>query len=155
MQATPDLFMGELLKNMRSSQIFSVCCLPDVRVIRVKLTDKNDPERWQVWLVGHDTIDPVTMDVEHRKGDDVPCWMLDSDYDERRFRTAQVFVPRTEARESLRKALRAAYEDRVWEHLARATSASFEGGAERKIAVKVIDDRGNELLVDRASDDTP
>jgi adenine-specific DNA-methyltransferase len=39
------------------------------------------------------------------------------------------------------------YDDSVWEHLAGATSAPFLAGARRKIAVKVIDDRGNELLV--------
>ncbi len=149
-QATPDLLMGDLLKNMRSSQIFSVCGLPEVEVTRVRPKDKNDPERWQVRLVGLDTFDPVTMDVEHRKGDDVPCWMLDTDYNERCFRAGQVFFPRTEAWEGLRKALRTEYEESVWEHLAGATSAPFEAGAERKVAVKVIDDRGNELLVVRA-----
>jgi adenine-specific DNA-methyltransferase len=35
----------------------------------------------------------------------------------------------------------------VWDHLAGTTSAPFEGGDHQQIAVKVIDDRGNELLV--------
>ena len=38
-------------------------------------------------------------------------------------------------------------EDSVWDHLAGTTSAPFECGANDEIAVKVIDDRGNELLV--------
>ena len=39
------------------------------------------------------------------------------------------------------------YEDSVWEHLAGTTSAPFEAGEHGQVAVKVIDDRGNELLV--------
>lgn len=59
---------------------------------------------------------------------------------------SQAFFPRTGAWEALRKALRADFEESVWEHLAGTTSAPFEAGSERRIAVKVIDDR-NELLV--------
>jgi adenine-specific DNA-methyltransferase len=46
-----------------------------------------------------------------------------------------------------KRALRGQYEDAVWDHLAGTTSAPFEPGERRQIAVKVIDDRGNELLV--------
>jgi len=45
--------------------------------------------------------------------------------------------------------LKAEFEDSVWDHLAGATSAPFEAGEHRQVAVKVIDDRGNELLVVR------
>jgi adenine-specific DNA-methyltransferase len=146
-QATPDLLMGDLLKNMRSSQIFSVCGLPEVRVEKVPKKDKSDPVRYQVSLLGLDTFDPVTMDVEHRQGDDVPCWLLDTDYNELCFRVGQAFFPRTGAWENLKKALKADFEESVWQHLAGTVSAPFEAGQKRKIAVKVIDDRGNELLV--------
>ena len=47
----------------------------------------------------------------------------------------------------LKKALRGEYEEGVWDHLAGTTSAPFEAGEHRQIAVKVIDDRGNELMV--------
>lgn len=60
---------------------------------------------------------------------------------------AQAFFPRTGAWESLRKALKGDYEESVWEHLSGTPSAPFEAGTERRIAVKVIDDRGDELLV--------
>jgi adenine-specific DNA-methyltransferase len=46
-----------------------------------------------------------------------------------------------------KKALRADYDETVWDHLAGTHSAPFEMGEHRQIAVKVIDDRGNELLV--------
>jgi adenine-specific DNA-methyltransferase len=149
-QATPDLLMGDLLKTMRSSQVFSVCGLPEVRVDPLPAEAPGEPGRFQVNLLGMDTFDAATMDVDHRKGDDVPCWLLDTDYNERCFRVCQAFFPRTGAWTAIRKALKADYDESVWDHLAGTTSAPFYAGEHRRIAVKVIDDRGNELLVVRA-----
>ncbi len=146
-QATPDLMMGDLLKNMRSSQIFSVCGLPDVKVHVQKPSKPDEPVRYQIELLGVDTFDPVTMDTEPQPGANVPAWLLDTDYNDLCFRASQVFFPRTSAWESLRKALKADYDDSVWDHLAGTTSAPFEAGEHGQVAVKVIDDRGNELLV--------
>ena len=50
-------------------------------------------------------------------------------------------------------AARPTYEESVWDHLAGTTSAPFEAGEHRQIAVKVIDDRGNELLVVKKLDE--
>jgi adenine-specific DNA-methyltransferase len=63
------------------------------------------------------------------------------------FHVSQAFFPRTSARENLKKALRGTYDEAVWDHLAGTTSAPFEAGEHGQIAVKVIDDRGNELIV--------
>ena len=148
-QVTPDVMMGDLLKNMRSSQIFSACGLPEVEVAREKANVKGDPERWRVTLKGIDVFDPVTMELDHRKGDDVPAWFLDTDYNDLCFHVDQAFFPRTAAWDNLKRSLKTAYEEGVWDHLAGSTSASFTAGEHRKIAVKVIDDRGNELMVVR------
>ena len=78
-------------------------------------------------------------------GDDVPCWMLDTNYDGQCFRAGQVFLPRTAAWDKIHKAVKADFDDTVWEHLRGAVSAPFVAG--EQIAVKVIDDRGNELMV--------
>jgi adenine-specific DNA-methyltransferase len=146
-QATPDLMMGDLLKNMRSSQIFSVCGLPEIRINRQDAKDAKNGKQYRVELLGMDVFDPVSMEAEHRGGNDVPCWMLDSDYNGLCFRATQVFFPRTSAWENLKKALKGSYEETVWDHLAGTTSAPFEAGTHGQVAVKVIDDRGNELLV--------
>lgn len=140
-QATPDLMMHDLLKNMRSSQIFSVCGQPEIKVSLTK--DK----RYQVELLGLDVFDPITMEVTHRTGDDVPAWFLDADYNDLCFHVSQAFFPRTSAWDNLKKALKGEYEESVWDHLSGTTSAPFELGEHKQIAVKVIDDRGNELLV--------
>jgi adenine-specific DNA-methyltransferase len=144
--ATPDLTMGDLLKNMRSSQIFSVCGLPEVKLRKLAPT-AGGALRYQVALLGLDVFDPVTMENDHRKGDDVPAWMLDTDYNGLVFHGCQVFFPRTGAWENLKKALKATHDESVWDHLAGTESAPFEAGEHGQIAVKVIDDRGNELLV--------
>ena len=140
-QATPDLMMGDLLKNMRSSQIFSVCGQPEIKVSR------NKEKQYQVELLGLDVFDPITMEVTHRSGDDVPAWLLDTDYNNLCFHVSQAFFPRTSAWDNLKKALKGEYEESVWDHLSGTTSAPFEAGEHKQIAVKVIDDRGNELLV--------
>lgn len=140
-QATPDLLMGDLLKNMRSSQIFSVCGLPEIEI------SKNKEDKYQVELLGLDIFDPVTMDIDHQQGKNVPAWFLDTDYNGLCFYVRQAFFPRTSAWDSIKKALKGSYEDSVWEHLAGTTSAPFEAGEHKQVAVKVIDDRGNELLV--------
>jgi adenine-specific DNA-methyltransferase len=148
-QATPDLMMGDLLKNMRSSQIFSVCGQPEISVKREKEKVKGGEDLYRVELLGLDVFDPITMDVTHRSGDDVPAWFLDTDYNDLCFHVSQAFFPRTNAWDNLKKALKGEYEESVWDHLSGTVSAPFEAGEHRQIAVKVIDDRGNELLVVR------
>jgi adenine-specific DNA-methyltransferase len=146
-QATPDLMMGDLLKNMRSSQIFSVCGLPEIEIHEIKPKQKGEPVTYQIELLGLDVFDPVAMEAKPFKGSDVPAWFLDIDYNGLCFHVSQAFFPRTAAWDDLKRALRTQYEDSVWDHLAGTLSTPFEAGEHRKIAVKVIDDRGNELLV--------
>jgi len=147
--ATMDLQMGDLLKNMRSSQIFSVCGQPEVKVSQIrnpKSTPSNEP-KWQVEMTGLDTFDPITMEATHLDGDNVPAWFLDTNYNGMCFHVCQAFFPRTSAWENLKKALKGEFDESVWSHLSGTTSAPFEAGDQQQIAVKVIDDRGNELLV--------
>jgi adenine-specific DNA-methyltransferase len=140
-EAARDLMMGDLLKNMRSSQVFSVCGLPEVEII------KAEDGKYQVKLLGVDIFNPIEMKSDSRPGEDVPAWFLDTDYNGRVFHVCQAFFPRTGAWDSLKKALKSHYMADVWDHLAGAISAPFERGDHGQIAVKVIDDRGNELLV--------
>jgi len=142
-QVTPDVLMGDLLKNMRSSQIFSVCGLPEVEL------RKRADNKYEVELLGLDVFDPATNESDHKSGDNVPAWFLDTDYNGLCFHVSQAFFPRTGAWDALKKALKADYEETVWNHLAGTVSAPFEPNGHGEIAVKVIDDRGNELMVTR------
>ena len=140
-QASMDLVMGDLLRNLRSSQIFSVCGLPDVRI------QQTDEDEYRAELLGLDVFDPVSMDSDHREGNDVPAWFLDTDYNGMCFHVCQAFFPRTAAWEGIKRSLRGEFEDSAWAHLAGTVSAPFRAGEHGQIAVKVIDDRGNELIV--------
>ncbi len=140
-QASMDLVMGDLLKNLRSSQIFSVCGLPDTRI------RASSAQGYQVELLGLDVFDPVAMDSDHRQGSDVPAWFLDTDYNGLCFHVCQAFFPRTSAWEGLKRSLRGEFEDSVWAHLSGTVSAPFQAGEHGQVAVKVVDDRGNELMV--------
>jgi adenine-specific DNA-methyltransferase len=143
---TPDVAMSDLLKTTRASEIFSVTGLPD---FKVKKAAKKGPERqplYQVELEGLDVFDPESLETESVDGQSVPCWMLDTDYDGMSFYATQVFFPKTSAWDNLQKSLRASFEESVWEHLAGTTSEPFTLGERRRVAVKVIDERGNELL---------
>lgn len=158
-QATPDLLMGDLLKNMRSSQIFSVCGMPEISLrktatpqleeARRQNTQRTAPtEQWfEVELIGLDVFDPVTMEVDHRTGRQVPAWFLDTDYNGLSFHVTQAFFPETKAWDNLKRALGGEYNEEVWSHLAGTVSVPFTAGDHREIAVKVIDHRGNELMV--------
>ena len=144
-QSTPDLMMPDLLKSTRASQLFAITGLPDVTLARLDERDEDGSDLWQVRLNGLDTFDPATMETMSLAGDDVPCWMLDTDYDGQCFRAGQIFFPRTAAWDKIRKAIRADFADAVWDTLHSNTSAPFIPGDQ--IAVKVLDDRGNELLI--------
>ena len=154
-QATPDILMGDLLKNMRSSQIFSVCGQPDVQVTPVPVPEDGIPNQayYEVKLNGLDVFDPVTMEIDSRAGLDVPAWFLDTDYNGLVFRVCQAFFPRTQAWDNLKRALKADFDESVWAHLAGDTSTPFCAGQHKQIAVKVIDDRGNELMVVKKLED--
>ncbi len=152
-QATPDLVMGDLLKTMRSSQLFSVSGLPDVAIRKVEPEEPGGEQRYEVELLGLDTFDPTTFEAAHRSGTDVPAWFLDTAWNGLSFHVSQAFFPRTGAWDNLKKALRGELEDTVWDHLAGTVSAPFTAAETREIAVKVIDDRGNELLVVKSFDE--
>ncbi len=145
--ASMDLQMGDLLKDQRSSQIFAVTGMPDVRLTKLKMKSDEGEILYQVELLGLDTFDPITMETLHLSGDDVPAWFLDCDYNELAFCVNQAFFPRTTAWDNLKKSLKGEYDDSVWDHLAGAISEPFPAGEDKKIAVKVIDDRGNELMI--------
>lgn len=142
---TPDVTMTDLLKTNRASEIFSVTGLPDIE-IRKSNRKSGDDALYQVELLGLDIFDPETLESESIEGQNVPCWMLDTDYDGMCFYATQVFFPKTSAWDNLQRSLGATFEDSVWEHLAGTISEPFALGEHRCVAVKVIDERGNELL---------
>lgn len=143
---TPDVAMSDLLKTTRSSEIFSITGLPDVAVRRVKKKGPEGQPLYEVELKGLDLFDPQSMDTESLGGENVPCWMLDGDFDGMSFYATQVFFPKTSAWDNLQRSMKATFDESVWLHLAGTVSEPFALGDRRRVAVKVIDERGNELM---------
>lgn len=105
-QATPDLVMGDLLKTMRSSQLFSVTGLPDVAIRKVAPEERGEAQRYEVELRGLDVFDSASFETIHKSGDDVPAWFLDTAWNGLSFHVSQAFFPRTSAWDNLRRSLR-------------------------------------------------
>ncbi|MFZ2467574.1 MAG: site-specific DNA-methyltransferase, partial [Parvibaculum sedimenti] len=143
---TPDVVMSDLLKTSKTSEIFSITGLPDVTLEEAG-KEKDGTPLHRVVIKGLDIFRPDTMETDEVKAENLPCWMLDSNYNGMVFLATQVFFPKTGAWENLQKSLKGQFSDSVWEHLAGTVSEPFVLGDKKRIAVKAIDERGNELMV--------
>jgi adenine-specific DNA-methyltransferase len=139
----PDINPGMegLLKDQPRSQLFTVFGKPEISLTRGKEGE------WTVALEGVDIYDPLTGDVHSTGAGKVAAWFLDSDYDGRAFCITQAFFPDQDAWEKIRKALKTEAEDYAFEAYKGTVSVAFKTGKYAKIAVKVIDPRGNEVMV--------
>jgi len=149
---TPDVVMSDLLKTTKGSEIFSITGLPDVRLEKAGKRDDGTP-LYRVVLRGLDIFLPHLMDTDHIEAENLPCWMLDTDHNGMAFYASQVFFPKTSAWDNLQKSLKGQFEDSVWSHLAGTVSEPFALGDKKRIAVKVADERGNELMATRSEED--
>jgi adenine-specific DNA-methyltransferase len=137
----PDVLVGDLLKTTRASQIFTVFGQPDVRV------QKHKDGTYRVELRGVDIYDPLTGEVHSTRGEDVAAWFLDTDYDGMTFHICQAFFPGdTDVWEKLKRALKAQIDPEAFESMRGTVSFPFQPGEHQRIAVKVLDYRGNEVI---------
>jgi adenine-specific DNA-methyltransferase len=136
----PDVNMGDLLKDTPSSQLFTVFGLP-----RVELEPAGSDE-WIVKMEGVDIYDPVNNTIQTTKASKVAAWFLDSDYDGRTFCITQAFFPDSTAWKKLARALKSVVDPQRFAAFSGTTSLPFEAGEHQRIAVKVIDPRGNEVM---------
>jgi adenine-specific DNA-methyltransferase len=139
-QIRPDVNMGDLLKTTTSSQIFTVSGTP-----RTKLIELEDGEL-RVEMEGVDIYDPVTNTVRSTGAEKVAAWFVDANYDGRCFCITQAFFPDKKAWEKLSKALVGTVDPERFEAFAGTISLPFPKGSFNRVAVKVIDPRGNEVM---------
>ena len=138
----PDLAMGdELLKKTGSGNLFMVFGEPDIDV-RPVAGDKVTVE-----VRGIDVYDPTTGALRSSSVDDIACWFLDTNYDgESFFIRHAYFVGADDPYEKLRRALRADISDEAWDTLNRYISRPFPRPKTGKVAVKVINHYGDEVM---------
>ncbi len=136
----PDLMMGDLLKKTKAANLFTAYGEPDIDLI-------GQDGKLVVKLKGVDIFDPTTGEIRSSKPNEIACWFIDDDYNGESFFVRQAyFTGWDEPYEKLRRALRAEVDESAWESLYREESVPFEPPKEGKIAVKVINDYGDEVL---------
>ncbi|HEX5437028.1 MAG TPA: hypothetical protein VFW98_07710, partial [Gemmatimonadaceae bacterium] len=136
----PDVQMTGLLKETPNSQLFTVFGTPRAKLERVK-----DSE-YRVVMEGVDIYNPVDNTIHATKADKVAAWFLDTDYDGRTFCITQAFFPDRSAWDKLARALKSTVAEDVWTEFTGTTSLPFPAGEHKRVAVKVIDPRGNEVV---------
>jgi len=114
----------------------------------VKVESREDDE-WMVRLAGVDIYDPIENTVRSSGAEKVAAWFLDSDYDGRCFCMTQAFFPDQDAWEKIAKALGSNADAEVFEKFSGTESVPFKTGIHKRIAVKVVDPRGNEVMAVR------
>ncbi|MBX7215123.1 MAG: site-specific DNA-methyltransferase [Thermoflexales bacterium] len=142
----PDVGMDDLLKTQPGSQIFTVFTAP-----RVSQTRNADGDII-VTMEGMDVYDPVSNTLQPTPANGLGAWFVDGDYDGRTFCITQAFFPDKSKWEKLAKALgtTGVIDESAFDALSGTSSLPIpRPGAKKKtetwrIAVKVIDPRGNE-----------
>jgi len=144
---SPDVIVGDLLKTTKGSQLFAVFGEPDIEI-------KKTASGFVVRLLGVDVYDPTTGEVQSTSAEGIRAWFLDEDYDGYTFRICQAFFPEEATAKNpwdkLENALRAVIDREKMEMFRGTESLPFEAGSEKRIAAKVIDSRGNEVMVVRS-----
>ena len=137
----PDLAMGDLLKKTGSANLFMVFGEPDVEVKKTKdgqVTAK---------INGLDVYDPTTGEIRSSSTDDIACWFIDTNYNGESFFVRHAyFTGADEPYEKLKRALRAEVDEAAWSALYSTTSRPFPAPETGKIAIKVINHYGDEVL---------
>lgn len=138
----PDLAMGdELLKKTGSGNLFMVFGEPDVEI------KKQKDGQLTVKLKGLDVYDPTTGEIRSHSTDDIACWFIDTDYNGESFFVRHAyFTGNDEPYEKLKKALRAEVDEAAWTSLYKTESQPLPPPTKGKIAVKVINHYGDEVL---------
>ncbi|MGI8520176.1 MAG: site-specific DNA-methyltransferase, partial [Actinomycetota bacterium] len=136
-----DLAMGdELLKKTGAGNLFMVFGEPDLDVHR-------ENGKIEIEINGLDVYDPTTGAIRSSSTDDIACWFIDTNYnDESFFVRHAYFTGADKPYERLKRALRSDIDETAWESLYATRSRPFDVPATGKIAVKVINHYGDEVL---------
>ncbi len=142
-QMNTDLLTEDLKKGRASNQSFWLMGQPDVAVHKTK------DGRYQVEVHGFDYFDTAKGELVSGGKGKIAAWSLDTDYDERSLFPRQFFFPMAGAKDGwnkLKKDIKAELNEDLLDKLHGTVSLPFEIGENRKVAVKIVDDRGIESL---------
>ena len=146
-QMNADLLTDDLKKKRSSSESFWLIGQPDVKL--EKIAEGEGAGKYKVEMLGFDYYNTRTGNIDSGGTDKIAMWMLDTDYDGRSLLPRQVFFPMAGEKEGwtrLAKNLKAEIDEELIEAYRGTVSLPFEPGDNKRIAVKIIDDRGIESL---------
>ena len=138
----PDLSMGDdLLKKTGAGNLFTVFGEPDVHI------ERTDDGQVVVELHGVDVYDPTSGVVRSASTKDIACWFIDTRYDEQSFFVRHAyFTGAGDPYQQLKRSLRAEIDPDAWASLYQTRSRPFPPPTTGRIAVKVINHYGDEVL---------
>jgi adenine-specific DNA-methyltransferase len=137
-----DLAMGEkLLKKSKAANLFTIFGEPDVGV------PQKSVDGWTLEINGFDVYNPITGDVRSGSATDIAMWMIDTNYNGESFFVRHAYFPGgDDPYKKLKAALKADIDEDAWASLNSTTSRSFPTPTTGKIAVKIINDYGDEVM---------
>ena len=137
----PDLHMAGDLKNTGKGNLFVVFGEPDIDI------EHEGDGRIKVRVKGVDVYDPNTGDIRSNDTKGIAAWFIDTAYNEESFFVRHAyFLGANDPYKSLKAALRADIDEEAWASLYRAKSRPFARPSTGKIAVKVINHFGDEVM---------
>jgi adenine-specific DNA-methyltransferase len=136
-----DLHMGSEFKNTGKGNLFVIFGEPDIDILPVA------ENLIRVKVNGVDVFDPSTGEVRSDNADGIACWFIDTNYNGESFFVRQAyFLGANDPYKSLKTTLRAEIDEEAWASLNSDESRAFEKPATGKIAVKVINHLGDEVM---------
>ncbi|QYM80701.1 site-specific DNA-methyltransferase [Horticoccus luteus] len=136
-----DLHMAEDLKNTGKGNLFVIFGEPDVTLLREK------DGRLRVKVNGVDVFKPQTGEVVSDNADGIACWFIDTDYNEESFFVRHAyFLGANDPYNALKTSLKAEINPEAWATLNSDTSRPFDKPKSGRIAVKVINHLGDEVM---------
>jgi adenine-specific DNA-methyltransferase len=137
----PDLHMAGELKETASANLFVIFGEPDIEIAKLK------DDELQVRVKGVDVFKPQTGEVVSDGPDGIACWFIDTNYNEESFFVRHAyFLGANDPYKSLKTTLRAEIDEAAWESLHSDTSRPFPKPETGRIAVKVINHLGDEVM---------
>ena len=139
-----DLHMAEDLKNTGKGNLFVVFGEPDIDVLPA---EGDDAGRLQVRINGVDVFHPNTGEIRSDGPEGIACWFIDTDYDEEGFFVRHAyFLGANDPYRALKTTLKAEVDPDAWATLHSDLSRPFDKPASGRIAVKVINHLGDEVM---------
>ncbi|MEP2301472.1 MAG: modification methylase, partial [Kangiellaceae bacterium] len=137
----PDLHMADELKNTGSGNLFVVFGEPDIEIEPV------EGDKIQVRIKGVDVFHPQSGEITSSGPDGIACWFIDTDYNEESFFVRHAyFLGAADPYKSLKTTLKAEIDADAWATLNSDTSRPFPKPSSGRIAVKVINHLGDEVM---------